>query len=172
MFARSYYFDARYLIFLLYFFHSVVFARPPVSDENIALFQGEYRGTQGEVTWSGCRSPESNGQYVPSRVTVVFSLSDSGHLTGQGIFRGNEGANVGEDRPLFHHISGMQKGEITGVFESNFYLNGYLDSRGHGSFVARKVRNSLSLNFQGVDDMGDTCQFVGEATLFVIGNLD
>ena len=117
---------------------------------------GTYTGS-GSITQSGCQDPNWNGTFSPIDFSITIGPQTGSSFTGSGVATALiSGYNIREDVTI---TSGTvtPTGTLSGSYNFTFYVNGAFDSSGTGTFTGSLVGNTLSINTQWQDTVGDTC---------------
>lgn len=117
---------------------------------------GTYTGS-GSITQTGCQDPSWNGTFSPINFSITLGPQNGSSFTGSGVATALiSGYNIREDVTI---TSGTvtPAGALSGSYNFTFYVNGSFDSSGTGTFTGSLVGNTISLNTQWQDTVGDTC---------------
>lgn len=117
---------------------------------------GTYVGSGTETTMN-CQDPADNGTFP---VSGSFSISDQvgGTFIGSATLMPPIG-NVTTDVSFSGTVTA--NGQLTGTFTYVTMVDGVFDSSGDGTFTGQVTGNTLTLNFSGQDQVGDTCTSTG-----------
>jgi hypothetical protein len=114
------------------------------------LFQGS-----GTLTQSVCTDPVNNGTFG---ATVSFNITNQS----DGSFSGSGSAVVGntvDDLTFAGTVS--PSGGVTGTLTFNSFVAGFFAGSGNGSLSGQLSGNTLTLNFSGGFQVGETCVING-----------